>query len=339
MAYQYIIRVIYPLTAGRIVLRTDTDWGKDVEATSVSEDRTVFTFKRRSSRPYFYFKPCIVDGDRFTWSQGNNYLASLDALDGLDIYPYFYAAPRGSITDRIDVPSDRPGGTHHVRVYRPPGYQENTLKRYPVLYMHDGTNLFFPEESFLGVDWDVDSTLDLLDAMNVIDKVIVVGIYANDREAEYTKTGYEPYGRFIVESLVPWMAAHHRVLAQPEWTAVMGSSLGGVVSMYLAWQYPQVFGMAGCMSSTFGWKDDLMPRIAREPRPKLRLYLDSGWPGDNYEVTRSMRDLLLRRGFVSGQDLLYLVYPHDLHNEQYWATRVHIPFQFFFGKVPKFPVE
>src|SRR6185369_11926137 len=129
-----------------------------------------------------------------------------------------------------------------------PGYDENTLKRYPVLYMHDGSNLFFPAESFMGETWEVDETMDMLDAMNVINKAIVVGIYPGDRMTEYTRSGYERYGRFVVESLKPFIDNSFRTLGDPANTAVMGSSLGGVVSFYLGWQYPQVFGNAACLS-------------------------------------------------------------------------------------------
>ena len=73
---------------------------------------------------------------------------------------------------------------------------------------------------------------------------------------------------------------------------VMGSSLGGVVSLFLAWQWPGVFGNAGCLSSTFGFRDDLLERIESEPKRPIKIYLDSGWPHDNYETTRIMRNTL-----------------------------------------------
>jgi predicted alpha/beta superfamily hydrolase len=112
----------------------------------------------------------------------------------------------------------------------------------------------------------------------------------------------------------------------------MGSSLGGVVSMYLAWQYPQVFGKAACLSSTFGYRDDLMQRIEHEPKRDIELYVDTGWPRDNYEVGKSMRDLLVKKGYQFGKDLLYFGFPEALHNEASWSARSHLPFQFFFGK-------
>jgi len=149
--------------------------------------------------------------------------------------------------------------------------------------------------------------------------------------ADYTRPGYERYGRFLVERVKPWVDETYRTLAGPADTVAMGSSLGGVVSLYLAWQWPEVFGNAACLSSTFGYRDDLHARIEGEPKRPIKVYLDSGWPGDNYETTRAMRNALRVRGYRDGEDLFYLAFPHAHHDEASWAMRAHIPFQFFFG--------
>jgi enterochelin esterase-like enzyme len=111
----------------------------------------------------------------------------------------------------------------------------------------------------------------------------------------------------------------------------MGSSLGGLVSLLLGRRWPEVFGQVGCLSSTFGWRDELFAEVAAEPKRPIRIYLDSGWPRDNYEVTRAMRDLLVARGYVDGEDLEYLAFPRATHDEASWAMRAHLPLQFFFG--------
>jgi enterochelin esterase-like enzyme len=338
------IRIFYPRTNGRIVLRTELDWDREVEAVRVEDDGTRWEFSVPEGRPYFYFKPCLRrDGEAPHWSVGSNYLAIAAASEDRDVYPHFFDGKSGDITHPLEVRGTPGDDGHKVRVYQPPGYDENTLKRYPVLYMHDGSNLFFPDESFLGQTWEIDETMDMLDAMNVIDKCIVVGIYARDRMNEYTKAGYERYGRFFVEALKPFIDGAFRTLADPKNTAVMGSSLGGVASFYMAWQYPQVFGNAACLSSTFGRRlddgspvDDFFERVRREDRRDVRFYLDSGWPDDNYEPTQSMRDLLAQRGYEPGKDLVYYAFPGAEHDERSWSTRCHIPFQFFFGKTPRF---
>lgn len=337
------IRILHPqlLPGARIVLRTSLDWDRDVEANRVEDDGTRWEFAVGCEEPYFYFKPVVRgDGQFVKWSVGSNYLAVTAAPESRDVYPHFFDGPEGDITHPLGVPGY---DARRVRVYQPPGYDENTLKRYPVLYMHDGSNLFFPEEAFAGQTWGVDRTMDLLDSMNLIDKVIVVGIYAGDRMTEYTEAGYEGYGRFLVEGVKPFIDGGFRTLGNPESTAVMGSSLGGVVAFYLAWQWPQTFGMAACLSSTFGGRlpdgrqvDDLFARVRSEERRDVRFYLDSGWPDDNYEPTQSMRDLLAQRGYRPGEDLLYYAFPGARHDERSWAMRCHIPFQFFFAKTPHF---
>ncbi len=317
------ISVHYPLAKGELLLRTDADW--DVDLAPLSVDGHRFDFDIATDRPFVYFKPLLRDANEVVWAQGDNYLAITTDASAREIYPHFRVEEHCGACEVSEISG------HRFRVFHPPGYDENVVKRYPVLYMHDGQNLFFPEEAFGGSDWQVDETMNTLDAMNIIDKVIVVGIFSRDRMHEYTRDGYHDYGRFIVEELKPFIDANYRTLPGPATTAVMGSSLGGVVSFYLGWQWPDVFGNAACMSSTFTYNDDLMERVTKEPKRDVRFYLDSGWPRDNYEVTRGMRDLLIRRGYHFGEDLLYFAFPNALHNEKSWAVRSHIPFQFFFG--------
>ena len=132
--------------------------------------------------------------------------------------------------------------------------------------MQDGKNLFFPEEAFLGHEWQVDEALQMLDETSAIDKVVVVGVHCGDRMEEYTKPGYESYARSVVEEIKPEVDRRLRVLTDPADTGVIGSSLGGVVSFYMAWEYPEVFGFAACMSSTFCFRDDLVDRVLAEPK-------------------------------------------------------------------------
>lgn len=329
------IQVFYPPSDRGMILRAEMDWDRDIEPSWVSEDRTITEFTVRTDQHYFYFKPCLA-GRELVWSRGSNYLATTGTSGIRRVYPIFFSGLRGTFSDVVSVRAPDGGAEHGLRVYFPPGYDENVLKRYPVLYMHDGSNLFFPDEAFGGNEWQVDENLEQLDSMCLIDKVLVVGIYARDRMNEYTRPGYERYGRLLVEQVKPMIDARLRTLADRENTAVMGSSLGGVVSFYLGWQYPEVFGKAACLSSTFGYRDDLLERVLREPRRDVRFYIDSGWPEDNYENTTAMRDHLLAAGYEFGRDVLHFAFPGALHNEGSWAARSHVPFQFFFGKVPRF---
>ncbi len=333
-----IIRVIYPAKNGRIALRTQADWDTDLLARSVSEDGSLSEFSVETEEPFFYFKPVLLQADVVQWSRGPNFLAVATSSAPLDIYPYFLDDTHCSVCGVCELSplSSAIAGEHRFRVFLPPGYDENTLKRYPVLYMHDGQNLFLKEEAFLGNTWRADEVLSVLDQMSAIEEVVVVGIHPNQREREYTLPGYEEYGRFVVKTLKPLIDANYRTLVGPSDTAVMGSSLGGVVSFYLGWQWPEVFGKVACLSSTFTLRDDLLDRVFAEPKRNIRIYLDSGWPGDNYEATRSMRDRLIWKGYRPGSELFYLAFPEAKHDENAWAARSPIPFQFLFGKLPAF---
>ncbi|MBL4843931.1 MAG: hypothetical protein JKY65_00275 [Planctomycetes bacterium] len=336
VSYYGYVRVFYPLGEGKIVLRTELDWNLDVEPVAVEEDGQRFDFLISHARPYLSCKPCIrKEGERTRWAAGGNKLVVLSESPQ-DIYPHFFTGERGRITQILECPSQVLGRALRLRIYLPGGYDENYLKRYPVLYMFDGRNLFFPEESFLGREWKIDESLDLLNSMNLIDRAIVVGVHAKDRLAEYTAPGYVPYAKALATELKPWIDRSLRTLPGRDRTGVMGSSLGGVIAFHLAWSYPEVFGNAACLSSTFGHRDDLLERVrgdSIESRKGLKIYLDSGWPSDNYEITLSMVNALIERGFMLGRDVLHLAFPNDKHNETSWASRVHIPLQLFSGKV------
>lgn len=334
--YSTSIRIFYPLKTGTIILRTENNWRRDIEATCIDKARHRYEFQISHRRSILSFKPCIRDGGKLAWAGGTDKLAIMDNDLPQDFYPYFFSGFNGTITEVEAIRSNVFKKRRLFRVYLPAGYEENPLKHYPVLYMHDGKNLFFPQEAFLGQDWEVDDTLDLLDAMSIIEQTIVVGVYSGDREYEYTSPGYEKYGEFVVGELKPAIDRAYRTLRDPEYTAVMGSSLGGVVSFYLAWHYPQVFGLAACLSSTFTWKDDLVRCVERdplEPRSHIKFYLDSGWPGDNYKETVQMAATLLERGFRLGRDFVHLAFPLAIHSETAWSSRFHIPMQMFAGKL------
>lgn len=331
-ASKLTIRIHYPADGGRIRLRSDHDWEHDLEPVATDGAGNRFDFELPLTKAFHYFKPVLRRGDELSWSQGPDFLALGNGRPVRDVYPYFFADTSCSVREVQRVPSKDGRRGHAVRVFYPPGYAENTLKRYPVIYMQDGQNLFFAEEAFGGREWRIDETVAVLSSVNLIRKVIVVGVYPEDRMADYTAPGFVDYGRYLADDLKPWVDSQYRTQSGARNTAVMGSSLGGVVSFHLAWSHPEVFGMAGCLSSAFDYRDDLMARVAAEAKRPVRFYLDSGWPRDNYEVTRSMRNLLLSKGYREGVDFLYFAFPGERHHEDAWATRAHVPFQFFFGR-------
>jgi predicted alpha/beta superfamily hydrolase len=327
------LRVRYPVkNGGRIVLRTELDWDKDLEPESVSDNGQTFLFSLECKKPFVYFKALLQTGDQYQWSAGPNMLILMTHQRTNDMFPFFDSPETGSFTDVLEFDSAILGRKHRLRVYIPPGYHENTLQSYSTLYMQDGKNLFFPEEAFLGSEWHVDESLTLLNKLTSIDRVIVVGIWSEDRFVDYTKPGYEKYGRAVVEEIIPYVKKNFRCMGGPRETGVMGSSLGGVVSFYMAWQYPKVFGSAFCLSSTFSYQDDLIDRVLSEPMPTSRFYLDSGWPEDNSEVTLAMAMAMYQRGWIAGKNFLHVIFPLALHDEKSWGERLHLPLQLFLGK-------
>jgi predicted alpha/beta superfamily hydrolase len=250
-------------------------------------------------------------------------------------YPFFFSSDRGRFSRLIKFSSPTLGRDHRLRVYLPPGYDENVLASYPVVYMQDGQNLFFPEEAFLGQDWGISQTSQILRAMSAVEDFVIVGIYSDDRLRDYTDPGYVAYARSLAEEIVPATQRKLRINDHRSCRIVWGSSLGGVVSFYTVWQHPEVFGTAVCMSSTFSHKDNLIERVLREPACDAAFYLDSGWPGDNYEVTMGMAMALISRGWIYGYNLLHLSFPHAEHDERAWGFRLHLPLQFINGSVAR----
>jgi len=329
------LRIAYPAGRGRIVLRTEFDWETDIEPIAVSEDGNTSTFRVRADQPFVYFKPCLIDGSTVRWAIGANNLLLMGEEDRRISYPYFTSPPLGRFSPLVQFPSAILGREHRLRGYVPPGYDENTLAHYPVVYMQDGQNLFFPDEAFLGNDWEVDRTSQTLRTMGAVEDFIIIGIYSEDRMKDYTDPGYVAYGRSLAEEIVPAAQGRLRVQDGRRFRSVWGSSLGGVVSFYTVWQHPDVFGSAVCMSSTFSHRNDLIERVLAEPPRDVGFYLDSGWPGDNYEVTMAMATALITRGWRYGHNLMHLCFPHAEHDEQAWSMRLHLPMQFFAGAVAR----
>ena len=331
------VRVGYPAGTGDLILRTELNWDRDVEPVE-TDGKGIWTFDIESNNPFLYFKPCLVSAGKFHWAKGDNQLLIMTEDDRRCCFPYFFDAEEGRFSPLVTFDSPILGREHRVRVYAPPGYEENTLAEYPVAFMQDGQNLFFPEEAFQGRDWGVDSTHWQMRSMGAVDDLILVGIYsAGERRIdEYTKPGYENYARSLVEEIVPELERRMRVGTGRRNRSVWGSSLGGVVSFYAVWQYPEIFGAAMCMSSTFSHKDDLLERVLTEEPRDVAFYLDSGWPEDNYEATLSMAMALVSRGWIWGHDLMHLAFPHARHGEPDWAMRFHIPLQMLAGSVARY---
>jgi predicted alpha/beta superfamily hydrolase len=220
-------------------------------------------------------------------------------------------------------------------VWLPPGYNLNPSKSYPVLYMHDGQNLIDPKISYAGKDWQVDETVTRLIKEYKIKEVIVVGIYnTGDRLEEYSDTEKgEKYLKFLIEELKAFVDSKYKTLPDPNNTAIMGSSMGGLASFLAAWKHPEVFSMAGCMSSSFYYNDDKVFKMLDEysgPKKHIKFYIDHG--EDGLVRGQKMFCKLTQMGYIIGTDLDYYFAPGAEHNESEWAKRLERPLLFFFGR-------
>ncbi|MDE1161091.1 MAG: alpha/beta hydrolase-fold protein [Acidobacteriaceae bacterium] len=241
--------------------------------------------------------------------------------------------------------------TRDVRIYLPEAYLSDPTRNFPVFYLHDGQNLFDGRTSYMpGHTWRAHLTADRLTAEGRIEPIILVGVdNAGDRRmAEYTPTrdpeyggGEGPlYGRMIVDELKPILDTTLRTLRDAPNTALGGSSLGGLLSLFLGLQYPNVFGKLAVLSPSVWWdhrsilhtigapRRFSIPRFASNPPaeptpPRARIWLDMG----TAEGLRHLRDCdvlarrLSTRGWLPGQELSYTRFPDAVHNEDAWADR------------------
>jgi predicted alpha/beta superfamily hydrolase len=227
-------------------------------------------------------------------------------------------------------------------VYLPPGYFDSPERHYPVLYMHDGQNLMDPATSFSG-EWGVDETAEQLIQAGQVEPLIIVGVYnTSDRIAEYTQVPdprhpggkADEYGRFLVEELKPLIDAKYRTRTGPEDTGLAGSSLGGLVSLYLGMKYPGTFGRLGVISPSVWWSDrDIVKRVqALGTKPPLKLWVDMGTREDKDAIpdARLLRDALIAKGWVLGTDLRYVEFEGDGHNEHAWSARMDDVLKYLF---------
>lgn len=227
-----------------------------------------------------------------------------------------------------------------VLVYLPPGYDADRKRRYPVFYLHDGQNLFDGATSFIpGQEWKADETAQMLIQAKKVEPVILVGIYnTSERTAEYTPTKVakyggglaDAYGRMLVEELKPFIDRTYRTRTGPADAALGGSSLGGLVSLYLGLKYPRTFGKLAVISPSIWWDGRILVRdvLTRPVGPRPRLWLDMGTrEGDendrkeNLDDARLLRDALTARGWRLGRDLAYRETEGAEHNERAWSAR------------------
>ena len=220
-------------------------------------------------------------------------------------------------------------------MWLPPSYYTNSEKRYPVLYLNDGQNVFDPSTSFLGIDWQLDETVTDLIYSGKMKEIIMVGINnTDDRVAEYNpKQNGEIYSIFLTETVKPFIDSSYRTLIEANNTAIMGSSMGGIISFHLAWEYPDIFSMAGCLSPAFLVNNnEIIKRVKKTKEHKpIKVVILNGSVGLEAELQPAITDMI---NFLEDKEFEYLVYEifeGAEHNEPAWAKQVEIPLLYFFG--------
>lgn len=232
-----------------------------------------------------------------------------------------------------------------VRVYVPAA--ANAEEDVSVLVMHDGQNLFSPDANLGG--WRASQTAESMIVQGEIEPVLIVAVDNTPaRFEEYTHVAddigggpiggqADDYADFVVEGVLPFIAERYPTRPGPENTAVLGSSLGGLVSLHLAHRHPEVFGSVGSMSGTLGWgtiglgNETMIERYADAVPAGLVVYVDSGGAGpcpgggsDNYCENVAFSDVVRSLGWVDEEDLFYRWEPGAAHNEAAWASRFGI---------------
>ena len=250
--------------------------------------------------------------------------------------------------------------SRNVDVWLPPGYGKDPGQHYPVLYMHDGQNLFDPATSYGNVDWAVDEAMTRLIEQGEVREAIVVGIWNTPKRfAEYMPQravqgmkeikmpGFDiraedvvsdRYLAFLVTELKPFIDSTYRTLPDRANTTVMGSSMGGLISQYAMSLYPDVFGGAGCVSTHWpaGNGIALDDFAAHLPDPAThRYWFDFGTAAldASYEPYQQRADEILRTaGYVEGQNWITQKFEGAEHSEKAWRLRVDQPLTFLVGR-------
>jgi len=214
-----------------------------------------------------------------------------------------------------------------------------------VIYMFDGQNVFDNATAFSG-EWNVDETLDSLHQQRGF-SCIVVAIYHGDSERLNEQTPWPDeqkrggdgakFAKFIVQDLKPYIDKHYRTLPNRDNTAIIGSSLGGLMALYMALEYPETFGKAGVLSPSLWWSENIYEQMLKFKKKKFqKIYISAGeqeserMAADMERVAKMMQSI----GFAENE-MLVNIDPNGKHNEQFWRKEFVSTMNWLFDLTPK----
>jgi predicted alpha/beta superfamily hydrolase len=255
-------------------------------------------------------------------------------------------SPAGELRCHADFPSRWLGNRRRLTVYLPPGYALASGRRYPVLYLHDGQNLFDPASAAFGVAWDAHRTAERLIRAGRILPVILVGIDNTPARTDEYTTDRDPgeqaggrgllYARFLAEEVKPFIDDCYRTLSGRESTGVAGSSLGALISLAVVRAHGDLFGLCAALSPSLWWcRGRLLREVAAERAAwlrRVRLWIDVGTCEGGVRRTRILVRQLESAGLRPGEHFLYEEVAGGEHNESAWAARFDRVLLYLFGK-------
>lgn len=228
--------------------------------------------------------------------------------------------------------------TRTAYIYLPENYEADTLRRYPVLYMFDGHNVFFDADSAFGKSWNLTSYL-LWTRKQLIVVAVECNKKGNNRLKEYSPFGWEDpkygvirgrgktYMDWLVKELKPYIDANYRTLPSRDHTAIAGSSMGGLMSLYAATVYNKVFSKAACLSPSLWTDAEKVEQMLRRAKiaPNTCIYMDYGSDemanhGANKEALMKTSHILLERNV----NLAFRIIPGGNHSEASWEKQIPI---------------
>jgi predicted alpha/beta superfamily hydrolase len=342
-----LVQVRYPAGTRTLSLRGSApplSWDTGTSGTRGPDD--LWTFDLGDVSAPLELKPLLDDT---AWARGPNVVVRPG--ETLALTPRFQPGAGQVVLQWPAFASHALGNSRPVWVYLPPGYAENPHARYPVLYLHDGQNLFDAAQAFGGTEWRVDEALnagaEALPREEALRELLVVGVgntsarldeYTVDVDASLGAGGRgAAYLQFLVSELKPQVDAAFRTRPGREDTAVGGSSLGGLISLHAGLRHPATFGRVLALSPSTWWNDRSVlagvNALAGQTLRPLRVYLDSGDGGpssDDAANTAALAEAFRAVGYRDEVDFRHVLAPGATHTESAWAARLPAALRFLF---------